>query len=135
MRCKKAKKILLFWRLFVGIGANIVELKTKEKAQETLGFWWCERFGLHKWRMIIENIDVDIKKFKKVYIVSSIWVFNISSIVRDFICKHKDQIKKHEYILTHFMKCNFKYVAKQIDHILENKRECLTSYCVRFGNL
>lgn len=39
MRYKKAKKILLFWCLFVGIGANIVELKTKEKNQETLGFW------------------------------------------------------------------------------------------------
>lgn len=39
MRCKKARKILLFWCLFVGIGAHIVELKTKEKPQGTLGFW------------------------------------------------------------------------------------------------
>lgn len=115
------------------IGANIVELKTKEKTQGTHGFWWCGRFGMHKWRMNIENIDVDIKKFKKVYIVSPIWVFNISSPVRDFLYKYKDQIKKHEYIFSHFMKCNFKYVANQMDHILGNKRDCLTSYCVRYG--
>lgn len=54
------------------IGANIIELKTKEKTDGTLGFWWCGRFGMHQWRMNIENINIDLKKYKKVYIVSPI---------------------------------------------------------------
>ena len=61
------------------IGANIIELKTKEKTDGTLGFWWCGRFGMHQWKM-----DIDLKKYKKVYIVSPIWVFNICAPIRDF---------------------------------------------------
>lgn len=51
-----------------------------------LGFWWCGRFGMHKWCM---NINVDLKKYKKVKIVSPIWVFSISSPIKDFCYKYK----------------------------------------------
>ena len=42
------------------IGANIIELKTKEKTDGTLGFWWCGRFGMHQWKMDIDNINIDL---------------------------------------------------------------------------
>lgn len=37
------------------LGATLIELKTKDKTDGTLGFWWCGRFGMHKWRMDIEK--------------------------------------------------------------------------------
>ena len=37
-----------------------------------LGFWWCGRFGIDKWCMNINDINVDLKKYKKVIIVSPI---------------------------------------------------------------
>ena len=32
-------------------GAEILEIKTTEKIDGDLGFWWCGRFGMHKWGM------------------------------------------------------------------------------------
>lgn len=115
------------------IGANILELKTKEKTSGTLGFWWCGRYGMHKWRMEIKDINIDLKKYKKIIIVSPIWVFNISSPIRYFAYKYKSNIKNVEYIFTHFMKATFVNVADDLDKILNTKRKKFTSICVRFG--
>ena len=40
---------------------NIVELKAKERTEGTLGFWWCGRFGMHKWPMETYPLDIDLK--------------------------------------------------------------------------
>ena len=31
--------------------ARIYEIKTSEKIDGELGFWWCGRFAMHKWGM------------------------------------------------------------------------------------
>lgn len=31
--------------------AQIYEIKAKELTEGTLGFWWCGRFGMHRWPM------------------------------------------------------------------------------------
>ena len=85
--------------------------------------------------MDIENINIDLKKYKKVYIVSPIWVFNICAPIRDFCYKYKNDINSHEYIFTHFMKSSYVRVADQTDKIIGKKREDLTSICVRFGKV
>ena len=117
------------------LAADIIELKTKEKTEGTLGFWWCGRFGMHKWKMKIDDINVGLKKYKKVYIVSPIWVFNICAPMRDFCYKYKENINNHEYIFTHFMKAKFTNVADETDKILERKRNGFTSVCIRFGKV
>lgn len=35
------------------LGANIIEIKAKEKTSNTKGFWWCGRFAMHRWPMNI----------------------------------------------------------------------------------
>ena len=117
------------------LACDIIEIKTKEKTEGTLGFWWCGRFGMHKWKMKIDDINVDLKKYKKVYIVSPIWVFNICAPVRDFCYKYKEDISNHEYIFTHFMKAKFTNVADETDKILERKRDGFTSICIRYGKV
>ncbi|MGN0812676.1 MAG: hypothetical protein ACI4MQ_04105 [Candidatus Coproplasma sp.] len=32
-----------------GLKASIFEIKTKERTDGDLGFWWCGRFALHRW--------------------------------------------------------------------------------------
>ena len=54
------------------LGATIIELKTKEKTNGTLRFWWCGRYGMHKWRMNIEKLNININEYKNVIIVSPI---------------------------------------------------------------
>ena len=117
------------------IGAEIIEIKAKEKTENTSGFWWCGRYGMHKWRMPIEDIDVDLKKYKKIIIVSPIWVFDISAPIREFCYKYSKDITNVEYIFTHYMNAKFENVANELDEILNKKRGSFTSVCVRLGKV
>lgn len=117
------------------IGAEIIELKAKEKTENTLGFWWCGRFGMHKWRMKIEDIGIKLDRYDRVIIVSPIWVFNICAPIREFCYKYAKDINNVEYIFTHFMKVSFKNVADETDKIIGKKRKKFTSICVRFGKI
>lgn len=42
-RFKAARRALIFWTLFIGLGASVYEVKSTEKTDGTLGFWWCGR--------------------------------------------------------------------------------------------
>lgn len=117
------------------IGAEIIEIKAKEKTENTSGFWWCGRYGMYKWRMPIEDIDVDLKKYKKIIIVSPIWVFDISAPIREFCYKYSKDISNVEYIFTHYMNAKFENVANELDEILNKKRGSFTSVCVRLGKI
>lgn len=115
--------------------ADILRLETHELTQNTKGFWWCGRFGMHKWRMPIKDIDIEIKKYKNVIIVSPIWVFSIAAPIRDFCYKYSGDINNVQYIFVHFMNSSFKNVADEVDKILNKKRDRFTSVCMRFGNI
>lgn len=117
------------------LGSSILELKPKEKTEGTLGFWRCGRYGMHKWRMPIEDINIDLSKYKKIIIVSPIWVFSVSAPIREFCYKYKNSIHEVEYIFTHFMKHNFNNVADEVDDILNKKRSKFTSICIRLGKI
>ncbi len=117
------------------LGAEIIELKAKEKTENTSGFWWCGRYGMHKWGMPIEDVNIDLKSYNKVIIVSPIWVFNISAPIREFCYKYSKDINNVEYIITHFMNTNFENAADELDKILNKKRKKFTSVCIRFGKV
>lgn len=117
------------------LGADIIELKTKEKTDGTTGFWWCGRFGMHGWPMSTEDIKINLKKYKKVIIVTPIWVFSISAPIRDFCYKYGKDINEVEYIFTHFMCSNFTKEADRVDKILNKKRSKFTSVCIRLGKI
>lgn len=113
--------------------SDILELEATEKTEGTLGFWWCGRYGMLKKPMPIKDINIDLNKYKKVVIVSPIWVFDICAPVRELCYKYGKDINNVSYIFTHFMRCNFTLVADSLDKILNKKRESFTSICIRFG--
>lgn len=119
----------------IGVEAEIIELKAKEKVDNTSGFWWCGRYGMHKWRMEIEDINVNLSKYEKVIIVSPIWVFSICAPIREFCYKYSKDIKNTSYIFTHFMRTDFTKVAGEMDKIIGKKRESFTSICIRLGKV
>lgn len=116
-------------------GTDIIELKTKEKTTNTSGFWWCGRFGMHKWNMNIDDLNVNFNKYDNVIIVSPIWVFSICAPVRSFCYKYSSDIKNVQYVFTHFIKANFENVADEVDRILGKRRDKFVSICVRFGEV
>lgn len=117
------------------IGTEILELKAKEKIENTSGFLWCGRYGMHKWRMKIKNIEIDLSKYKKIIIVSPIWVFSICAPIREFCYVYSESINEVEYIFTHFMNSNFLNVADEVDKIVGKSRKKCTSICIRLGKI
>ena len=116
-------------------GAELLELKTDEMTEGTLGFWWCGRFGMHKWGMELKEIKNNVEKYNKVIICTPIWVFGMSAPIREFCKKYSGKVNKVNYVFTHFMKAKFVNVADEMDKILDVKREKLTTLCVRFGDV
>lgn len=103
-------------------GACIYEIKSTERTEGTLGFWWCGRFGMHRRAMPIKDIECDISKFSHVTICSPIWVFSLAAPVRDFCQKSNGKIKEADYILVHHMHKNFENAADEMDSLLGIRR-------------
>ena len=103
-------------------GACIYEIKSTEKTEGTLGFWWCGRFGMHRRAMPTKDIECDISKFSHVTICSPIWVFSLAAPVRDFCQKSNGKIKEADYILVHHMHKNFENAADEMDSLLGIRR-------------
>lgn len=86
------------------LGADLYEIKAKERTTGTLGFWWYGRFALHRLSMPIEPISVDLSNYTQVIICSPIWVFALSSPVRDFCKMAKGKVIDAHYILVRYTK-------------------------------
>ena len=72
----------------------ILEIKTSELTTNTLGFWWCGRFGMHSWKMPLSD-NYDLSKYENVIIVSAIWVFKICAPIREFLSKYKEELNQY----------------------------------------
>lgn len=113
--------------------ANVYEIKSKERVDGTLGFWWCGRFGILKKEMDIEDIDINVEEYKKVIICSPIWVFDICAPIRKFISLYSGKIKNVEYVFVHYTKGNYNEVANYMDKVLKVKHNKLTNVIMRLG--
>lgn len=114
-------------------GAELYEVKSTELTEGTKGFWWCGRYGMHRWEMPIEPIDIDLSRYEHVTICSPIWVFNLSAPMRSFCKQASGQIKEADYILVHHNKTDYKNAADEMDSLLGIKYTGLKSFCCREG--
>ena len=114
--------------------AQIVELKTNERTQGTLGFWWCGRFGMHRWGMETLPLEVKLSDFEKIIIVTPIWVFKMCAPVRDFVSKNKDILnqKKVEVVFNHFNPWLPKGAVKEIESYITVEK--ISSYTTMQGH-
>ena len=114
-------------------GALVYEVKSTEKTDGTAGFWWCGRYGMHRWGMPIEPISVDLTKFEKVTICSPIWVFALAAPIREFCKKAAGKIKNADYILVHHTKGTYENAANEMDELLKIRRSSFRTITCRKG--
>lgn len=114
-------------------GAEIYEVKSTERTEGTLGFWWCGRFGMHRWEMPIEKIGVDLSSYDHVTVCSPIWVFSLCAPMRAFCKAASGKIKEADYIIVHHMKDSFESAAEEMDSLLGLKHTGFKSICCREG--
>ncbi len=114
-------------------GACLYEIKARERTEGTLGFWWCGRYGMHRWPMPIEEIPGDLASFDHVTVCSPIWVFCFSAPVRAFCLQAAGSIREADYILVHHQKTPYWNAAVEMDRLLGLKNSPAESVCCREG--
>lgn len=114
-------------------GADVYEIKSTERTGGTTGFWWCGRFGMHRWEMPIEPIGIKLSDYEHITICSPIWVFSLAAPVRAFCRAASGKIKEADYILVHHQKSAYKNAADEMDDALGIKHTQLNSIQCREG--
>ena len=115
-------------------GAVIYEIKSTERTEGTLGFWWCGRYGMHGWEMPIQPVGIELSAYRHVTICSPIWVFALAAPVRAFCRAASGKVAEADYILVHHQNSAYKNAADEMDAILGIKRTGLRSVRCREGS-
>ncbi len=116
-------------------GGMLYEIKATQRTEGTGGFWWCGRYGMHRWEMPIEPVSIDLSQFERVTICSPIWVFHVAAPVRAFCKAVSGNIKKADYILVHFQNVKYKNAAVEMDCLLGITAQSVSSICTRRGRV
>ena len=114
-------------------GAAVYEIRATERTEGTLGFWWCGRYGMHRWDMPIEPVTVDLAVYDHVTICAPIWVFHVAAPVRTFCRAAAGKIKEVDYILVHHQSSRYENAAAEMDALLGIQHTKLTSVRCREG--
>lgn len=114
-------------------GAEIYEVRAAERTSGTLDFWWCGRYGMHRWAMPIEDIGVQLEKYDHVTVCSPVWVFNLCAPMREFCKKASGRIRSADYILVHHQKSLYANAADEMDRLLGLADTPAVSVCCREG--
>ena len=114
-------------------GAAVYEIRSTERTEGTLGFWWCGRYGMHRWAMPIEPITVDLTAYDHVTICAPIWVFTLAAPVRSFCQQAAGKIREADYILVHHQNSAYENAAQEMDALLGLHHTGLRSLRCREG--
>ena len=114
-------------------GAVLYEIKATERTEGTLGFWWCGRYGMHRWGMPIVPQDMDFTAFTHVTVCTPVWVFALAAPVRSFCKEASGQLKNADYILVHHTGGRYENVAKEMDALLARSDTPFRSVRCRIG--
>ncbi|MDO4385346.1 MAG: hypothetical protein Q4E18_05035 [Clostridia bacterium] len=108
-------------------GADVYEIRSTERTEGTIGFWWCGRYGMHRWEMPIETPNINLPSYEHVTICAPIWVFALAAPVRTFCRSAKGRIREVDYILVHHTHGLYTNAADEMDALLGLRRTHLTS--------
>ena len=115
-------------------GAVLYEIRATERTEGTAGFWWCGRFGMHRWEMPIEPIGIDLSAYSHVTVCSPIWVFALCAPVRALCRKAGGKIREADYILVHHTGGTYENAAREMDALLGISHTGLRNVRCRMGS-
>lgn len=116
-------------------GGQLCEIKAAERTEGSLGFWWCGRYGMHRWPMPIMPLEVDPATYGHATICAPIWVFGMAAPVRSFCMQQTGRIKEADYILCHHTPGQYRGMAQEMDALLGLKGSPLRSVQCRVGKM
>ena len=88
---------------------------------------------MHRWRMPIEPITVDLSTYDHVTICTPIWAFSLAAPVREFCHQAAGKIKAADYVLVHHTGGQYKSVTEEMDSLLGITHTADVNVCCRKG--
>ena len=116
-------------------GAEILEIRSTELTEGTAGFWWCGRFGMHRWAMPIEEIPVELSRYEHITICSPIWVNTLSAPMRAFCQAASGKIKEADLVTVHYQKARYQNAQTEVENLLGIKPTGYKSIICRRGKM
>ena len=115
-------------------GADVYEVRSTELTAGTPGFWWCGRYGMHRWDMPIEDISIKLSSYRHVTICTPIWVFNLAAPMRTFCRKARGQIREADYILVHHTNSRYDNAVHEMNKLMDIEPTSVRSVRCRMGS-
>lgn len=116
-------------------GAQLCEIRSTERTEGTLGFWWCGRYAMHRWSMPIEEVGEELSAFDHITICAPIWVFSLAAPMRAFCKQSVGRIREADYILVHHTRGSYSNTADAMDALLGITRTSCRSIVCRAGKM
>lgn len=89
---------------------------------------------MHRRRMPIEPISIDLTAYDNVTVCTPVWVFSLASPVREFCRKAVGKIKAVDYVLVNHTKGKYESVAAEMDRLLGVEHRSSVSVRCRVGS-
>ena len=106
-------------KLAASRGADIIEIKDTVNRRGPIGYVKSGYQATKKKSTPIGRIDTDIASYDRVVVCGPVWAGSLSSPVRTFLEKYKDQIKEVEYVLMHASReKNYDQVFEEMDRLI-----------------
>ncbi len=115
------------------LGAAVYEIRAREYTEGTRGFWWCGRFGMHKWPMSIEEPEITWEHYRKIVVCTPVGVFR-GRAGAGFLRYARGRIAGAAYISTLHARARLSGVFDELDRLLNVRRAWAYSVTVRMGN-
>jgi hypothetical protein len=115
------------------LGCDILPLTTPEHTAGILGFWWCGRFGMHRWGMPIAPVEADLSAYETVHLFTPVWVFHICGPVRQFLTDYGGKIRSLQCTIVHFNPVACRGVLGEVRGLMGEKLTRCASFCSHFG--
>lgn len=115
-------------------GGVLFEVRTTERTRDTLGFWWCGRFGMHQWAMPIEEMPDHLEQYETVILCTPVWVFTLCGPMREFCRRGAGKIHRAEYVVVHFQPWPSAGVCREMDRLLGITAEQRTDVRCQLGH-
>ncbi len=117
------------------LGAELLELRTPERTAGILGFWWCGRFGMHRWPMPLMPYAQNVADYDHVLVCAPMWVFSVCAPVRAFLMENVGRFRSVEYAVLHFSRFPMRLgrTARTMDALCGAQHTAVTSVCCPWG--
>ena len=83
----------------------------------------------------VEEVEIDLTQYKKVYLITGVIINNIASPVIDFCKKSSGKINSVKYDFVHYTPIVHKYSIEKLDDILRIKHDSAKATCMHFGKV